>query len=299
MFDYNCGTNVSDLNNQSENYIDNILEATGLNWECEMSPIQYGAFGEHSTNKVQALFRSDTGDFIDVYRGRKPRNNRDIIGFINTLLSLADLKIEKVGSFGNETIWVSALLEETDVKKVGDIVKTRLFVTDTHMSNNGMKMKLHHYRLVCSNGMTQPVRLQNLTINHTANGVNRKVARQCLNLCVSGLERYQTIMEGLTEVPMSADTAMIQLIQAFGDPDKSIEKQPETVKSIFGLFDGKAQGSEMLSAYKTAYGLLQAVTEHYSHHTTVPSSLQRFQSLTTGTYYEKIKSFQKQLVRLV
>ena len=306
MLMLDVGTDVSKLNETSKHFVDEILDATGLNWNVKTSGILYGDFGQFGDNeggRIKALYREDTGELIDCYRAREPRQNKEIISFFVKLLSLADLKIERVGSFGNEFLWATAKLEDWSLQKiaVGDTTESSLLITDSHLSNNGMKMALYHTRLVCLNGATTKVKVKNLTINHTKEGVNHRVARECLNKVVSGLTRYKTLMEGLTETPMSADTAMLQLIQAFGDPTKSIEKQPDTVKSIFSLFDGKAQGAEMMTAYKTAYGLLQAVTEYYSHsrHTTVENSLRRFQSLTQGTYNEKIQKVQQQLVRLV
>lgn len=56
------------------------------------------------------------------------------------------------------------------------------------------------------------------------------------------------------------------LIANFGDSKKTLEDQPKIVKTALNLFMGQGKGSDMLTAYNTAYGLLQAVTKYNTHH---------------------------------
>jgi hypothetical protein len=106
------------------------------------------------------------------------------------------------------------------------------------------------------------------------------------------------IMERLTEVPMSIEECSLQLIAAFGDANKSFDDQPQTVKNALRLFEGQAKGADYITAYQTCYGALQAVTEHFNHHTKTQSLEAQFASVISGDYAKAMNRFEKQLVQV-
>jgi len=60
------------------------------------------------------------------------------------------------------------------------------------------------------------------------------------------------------------------LIKVFGDAEKPVEEQDNasarTMKKVLELFQGTGMGSDMRSANKTAWGLVNSVTEYMDHH---------------------------------
>jgi hypothetical protein len=100
----------------------------------------------------------------------------------------------------------------------------------------------------------------------------------------------------LAETQMTIEEATMHLINAFGDPLKKVEEQPKVVQTCLNLFRGQAKGSELLSAYNTAWGLLNSVTEYYNHHARVVDSQSHLNSLWMGGKAQKQQQFMNQLV---
>jgi hypothetical protein len=275
------------------------LQATKLDWELLSSPMHYGEFGEYESDK-RAVYRSDNKALIDIYSSRTPRSNGEIVSFMDKLLNLADLSMNELGSYGDGAfIYCSASLSseyDVNVRKVGDITKPRIVICDSHLVNEGMKIYVHFDRLVCTNGMSRKVSQKVGVINHVG-GINAKVARDVLTEALKIVNVKKEVSEFLADTQMTLKDAQVQLITAFGDPEKPISEQPSMVKTCLELFNGKGQGSEMLSAYGTAFGLLQSVTEFYSHLSPAKTEQSRFASVLSGDYAKNSSNFEKQLVR--
>jgi phage/plasmid-like protein (TIGR03299 family) len=291
-WNYGTGVNVEGLSTSE------MLTAANLDWNVKTSPLFFGEFGQHEVPGIKGLYREDTNDFIDTFSNREVRNNKQIVKFFENLLNLADLKIETLGHINSRVIYASARMSQydTNLKNVGDVTHQRIILTDSHQNNQGFRVYTHGTRLVCTNGMAQKVSQQVGIVSHTGT-LNKDKARLLLNAAVNTVKRQANVTEFLAEKAMTIQEAQLQLITAFGNPEKSIDEQPAMVKTCLELFDGKGQGSELLSAYGTAYGLLQSVTEWQSHHSTAKSQINRFESILSGTYATKAMAFEKQLVR--
>ena len=112
--------------------------------------------------------------------------------------------------------------------------------------------------------------VRNLENSIRLNHVNKTNISQQLSGSLNQLHKnfsvYQNTLTELTKVSLSKTEAQIMLIKEFGDSDKPINEQPQIVGTALQLFEGKGKGSEYLSAYNTAYGLLQSCTEYLNHH---------------------------------
>jgi phage/plasmid-like protein (TIGR03299 family) len=287
--------------------LDQQLKAAGLNWEVELSPIDYGQYNidgyrNYTTSKQLAAYRSDSGMFIDTYgERRKPFQNREIVETFYKFCANNNLQLNYLGYLDEgRTVYAASKLPteyNIDVRKVGDITESYLIMKESHCNGSGMVITLYMNRLVCTNGMTRPV-CKNKIIHHIGGYEKQEQhVTSTLDDAINELHRYKEIANGLAEVSMTKEEATLHLINAFGDPSKEVEEQPRVIQTCLKLFLGQAKGSDYLSAYNTAYGLLESVKEYQSWH-----SPQRggdnsvFNSLCYGSRAEKQNKMLNQLV---
>lgn len=280
--------------------IDQQLQAADLDWTVEMSGFRYGDRYQHRQSETQVAFRSDTGMFIDTYTNRQPWQNREIIENFHHFCSESDLdlKVENIGSLENgKRLFAAAKLPGvTDVKNVGDVTEWRLLLEDSHINGNGLQVSLFSNRLICTNGMRQTIRVGNKTVSHVGT-FNRDRINQLLEAAIVSVRQQEQEFEKLAEVTMSIEEATLQLVSAFGHATLPIDQQPQMIQTALKLFQGQAKGSDLLSAYKTAYGLLQSVTEYFNWHAPQRGTSQtQFASVLSGNRGQKMSQFERQLV---
>jgi hypothetical protein len=208
------------------------------------------------------------------------------------------LKIDRIGCLksGKELFAFTKLPIEIDVKQVGDITETHLMITESHECGRGLQIDLYFNRLVCTNGMTRPVRHRQQVINHVS-AYNSDRITGILTRAIATVKEYENVSNRLADVTLTRQEAELHLIKAFGDPDKTPNEQPKIVQTCLKLFLGEGKGSDLLSAYNTAYGLLESVKEYINWHSPVRGSLETaFSSLCYGNRKQKQDAFLQQLV---
>lgn len=287
------GINVSDDMSLSEQ-----LSAAGLNWQVETSDIRYGQ-GYQSEYK-RAIYRSDNGMLLDCCGSNwMPYQNSEILETFHKFCEGTELKIDHLGFLEDgRIIFASADLPKTlDVKGVGDIVKSRILLFNYHKVGYGLQAKIQLERLVCTNGMTQNVHLNGRTMSHIGAFSENRVL-SLLERCYRQIEDFGKDAEVLANNPMTEPQAMLILISQFGDARLPVNDQPAIVRTCFDLFCGKALGSDMLSAYATAWGLLNCVTEYFNHRARVRGGdASHLNSLWLGSKAAKQRSFQQVLMQ--
>lgn len=280
------------------------LELAGLNWEVATSPISYGCDFQHNTidgEYRKAIYRSDTGMLLDVGGKQwRPFQNRDIVSAFHNFCEKAGLQMNHLGSLEDgRTIFASANLpSEINVRQVGDIVRARVILINYHKVGFGLSIRLQMERLVCLNGMAQPVRIGNRVVTHVGNFDSTKIV-QILEGCQQNFADFGRDAEKLAAKSMSMEEAHLILIKEFGDPSKGLHEQPAIVQTCLRLFDGGGRGSDMLSSYNTAWGLLNSITEFYNHHSQIRGgTATHLNSLLLGSKAQKQLSFQQRLLAI-
>ena len=294
--DFTRGTSVSVQGLSVEEQ----LKATGLNWIVKLSPVEYTTSDERKrAGKHQVAYRSDTGELLDIYKNRQPWQNHEVVEAFNAFADNAGLKLDRLGSLkdGLHIYAISKLPVELCPKgEHEDRTEAYLMLEDSHANGCGMTAALYENRLVCTNGMRKKVKTTLRFIPHTSAFDKSKVAN-IFDAAMVALKDRQKEIDTLAEKAIDQAEATLQLIAAFGDPKKAVEDQPSIVQSCLALFNGAAKGSEMLSAYNTAYGLLHSVTEYYNHHCGYSRGPENeFQSIISGSRAKAMDKFQKQLV---
>lgn len=280
--------------------LDEQLSAAGLNWEVVTSGFRYGDRYQFRETSTQIAFRSDNGMFLDVYTHRQPWQNREIIQHFHDFCdeSDLDLQVDCIGSLQDgKSIFAAAKMPiVTDIKHSGDTTEWWLMLKDSHLNGKGLQVSLYANRMICTNGMHELVRQNNQVIAHLG-AFNRERISSVLQAAIDTLRAKEERHENLANTQMSVEEATLQLIAAFGEVGKPVDEQPKLIQTALRLFQGQARGSEYLSVYNTAYGLLQSVTEYFNWHAPNRGTNQsQFQSVLSGSRGQKMQQFERQLV---
>jgi hypothetical protein len=280
--------------------MDEQLEAAGLNWEVLTSGFRYGDRYQFRQTETKVAFRSDNGTFIDTYTSRQPWQNRDIIQHFHDFCTESELGLEvsHIGSLQDgKLIYAAAKLPNvTDIRNTGDITEWWLLLKDSHLNGQGLQISLYANRMICTNGLHELIRQGNQVIAHLGS-FNRERINGVLAAAIATLQQKEEQHEQLAAITMTVEEATLQLLNAFGEPGKPVEEQPKLIQTALKLFQGQAKGSEYLSAYQTAYGLLQSVTEYFNWHAPNRGGSQgAFQSVLSGTRGQRMQQFERQLV---
>lgn len=275
------------------------LEEAGLNWEVATSEIKYGKFFPYQSDFKKAVYRTDNGKLLDTCgKNWKPYQNKELIETFHRFCENTNLQIDHLGSLeGGRVIFAKAELPiEIDVAKVGDIVRGRILLFNYHKVGFGLNIRVQFERLICTNGMTLPVKAGNKVINHVSAFDSSKVER-ILESAFDSAKNFEQNADLLAKTQISYQQAVLLLINEFGNPKLPINQQPSIVESCLRLFSGRAQGSDMLSAYNTMWGLLNAVTEFFNHRSQIRGGIDtHLNSLLLGNKANKQNNFYQQLV---
>jgi phage/plasmid-like protein (TIGR03299 family) len=279
--------------------VDQQLKTAGLDWQVNLSPVFYGDEKQHKA-PVIAAYRSDNNAFFDIYTKRKPWQNAEIVETFNRFCDGANLPISYLGNLdGGRILYAAAKLPEmiAPAQSVGDLTEGYLLLEDSHLNGRGLSISIYANRLVCTNGMKRPVRLGQKIISHVGQ-FNPSRVHGILTAARETLQQEQKQMTDLATVTIDKAEATLQLIAAFGEAGKPVHEQPRIVQTCLKLFNGAGMGSGELSAFNTAYGLLQSVTEYYNHHAVKRgTTAQQFQSLLCGSRAQQMQRFERQVVR--
>lgn len=290
------GHDVSDCGS-----VDEQIAAAGLDWHIELSPVAFGEDFSHQSSAFKAAYRSDTNKLIDIYGPRrKPFDNRKIVEHFNQFCESSDLSLSRLGCLngGTDVVAVAPLKWEMDVKAIGDVTKAYVVLRESHLCGHSLTLVPYTERLVCMNGMTIFRREAQLKISHFAANNVSKIDGLLEQIRVS-LTNYRDESEHLANTELTDAEAQMQLIAAFGEPGKVFQDQPKPVKLAYQLYMGQGLGSSSLSAYNTAYGLLESVKEAQGWHgfrSSYSSVESRFGAIAFGGRNQKIQKFRQQLV---
>lgn len=284
---------------------DDQLVKAGLNWRVETSPIKYGNEfqyisgvsndGSKLEGKAVAAYRSDTGELIDVYYNRQPWQNDQILGHFHEFCVNAQLEIDHLGYVANSIMASAKLPYVFDCKQVGDVSEYYILLTDSHKNGRGLSIALFENRLVCTNGMKRKVQVGNHVIRHVG-GMNKDRIEKVFAATLVNAKQRAGVLESLAEVSLSESEATLHIIKAFGDPTLPIHSQPKEVQTILRLYKGNGKASELPTAFNTAYGLLQSVTEYFNWQQKGSFGSRAFASVLDGTHNSKMSRFENQIV---
>lgn len=245
-----------------------IVQAAKLDWDVDVAQRYFDYKGiHHKVPGKMSVINCDTMQELSTCSSNwTPVQNAEMIELAYDSFFLAGIQITHAGSFDNnrQIAIVGDLKTQIDIGgNVGDIIAAKVIITGSHVVGTGHAVYLYCERLVCTNGQTTKVRLGTKIIRHSPQAVTEL---ESAILSVGNLiNKYQERGNRLAQVTIGTEEAIVILIDAFGIPGEPVEQQPKIVQTVLELFTNSATGGHLSSAFQTAWGLLQSVTEYYSH----------------------------------
>lgn len=261
--------------------IDVWAKAAGLSHTVERSTVQYQADGillSHASKDV--LYRSDTRAPLGVvstdYNIVQPA---DVLDFFACLAKNNHFELETAGSLsGGKRIWAMAKVNDGATIIGQDVVKPYVLLATSYDSTLATTARFTSVRVVCSNtlGYASAESGDTVRINHSK-AFSAKDAALDLGIAINGFEKFLIDSRRLakqqvnstfavqflkTLLPISMSTKTVNGIKV--QEQVPVEKT-KAFQSIMALFNGQALGNELPEAEGTAWGLLNAVTEHVDH----------------------------------
>jgi phage/plasmid-like protein (TIGR03299 family) len=256
-------------------------KAASLSHTVERSTVQYQAGGvllPHAGRDV--LYRSDTNAPLGVvgkdYNIVQPA---DVLDFFARLAEYNNFELETAGALsGGKRIWAMAKVNDGATIVGQDVVKPYVLLATSYDGTLATTARFTSVRVVCSNtlGYASAESGDTVRINHSK-AFSAKDAALDLGIAINGFEKFLIDSRRLANQQVNSTFAVQFLktllpISMFTKTVNGIKVQEQVpvektkaFQSIMALFNGQAIGNELPEAEGTAWGLLNAVTEHVDH----------------------------------
>lgn len=256
--------------------------AAGLNWTAERAEVKFAVGDGFDADLMtfedkHVLFRSDTRKPLSVvsssYRIVQPA---DVLDFFRNMTERGHGKIETVGALSEgRRIWALARLGE-NARVMDDEVAPYLMLATSFDGSLATIAQFTSVRVVCNN--TLQASLQNgagqnrISVSHSA-FFNPASVKSDLGLRVEAWEKFVADANTMAARKLSdseADAYILDLFAPFAPA--GFDYTPETARRSKGyrrvmeLFAGGQIGAGQDAIDRSAWGMLNAVTEFIDHH---------------------------------
>ena len=246
-------------------------------------------------SRYRFLINDRTNEVFDIVgKNWTPHQVEDTLTTFQDWCNDTGLNMTHIGQLdGGRVIYALADYPET-IEFGEDTTIAKVLLSNFNKLGYSTRIDLFTYRLVCQNGLTVKSQTNSTRLNHASSLTEGDRLTTALDNLHHNFAKHKEQMRSLTQVTMTKAEAQMLLIKSFGNIDKDIDDQPRIVQTCLSLFDGKAKGSEFLSAYNTAYGLLQSCTEYLTHHSRKTST--HLSSVLYGSKHNQAEKITQSLV---
>lgn len=252
------------------------LTEAGMEFEILETTVQGQAIGNQmiSMPERKMLYRDDTLTPLAVVSSKyKVVQPREILYAQEELIEQLGFKMETAGVlFGGKKFWSMSRTNFSDEVLAGDKVGQYLLLTTACDGSLATTAKFTSVRVVCNNTLTMSLGGESnkttVKIPHSAQFDMGRVKAE-LGLAGESWNKFIGDMRTLSDKKMTKSQAINFLIELVGDPTKSLEDQSQgsakLMTHMFNLWNSDSIGNELVG--HTRWGMLNAVTEYYDHHT--------------------------------
>jgi phage/plasmid-like protein (TIGR03299 family) len=271
------------------------VEEAGFNFEINDAIVQ--AKAQNSGNIItfpekKLLYRSDTLAPLSVVGSKyKVVQPGEVLEFFEDLVEAGGFQLETAGVlFGGKRFFALAKVAEEQAVMKGDHVKGYLLLSTSCDGSLATTAQFTSVRVVCNNTLSYALKSHDgseqsrFKIPHSAT-FDPSVVKDQLGLSQNSFNMFMEDMRLLASKPLSKKDEIDFLIDLFGNPQVSLEDQEggpaKLMKQVHALYAGTGMGST--AAGRTAWGMLNAVTEYTDHHTGHKTDDARIDSAWFGT----------------
>ena len=283
--------------------IEQWTEAAGMQWKIQRSKVRYFADRE-GTQQMEwpaqnVLFRSDTKAPLGLVSPKfKVVQPQEVLEFFRDLVDDSGFTLETAGTlFGGRRFWALANIGESAIiANAADLVGGYLLLCTAADGTLATTARFTTVRVVCNNTLSMSLNgksKQETTLSHRSKFDAGRFKDE-LGIAHGSFGSFIKEMRHLAEVPLrheGADLLTKKLLAPAGLDTEDIMMMDEAseklqaskgYQNIMGLFEGAGSGAKMLGVKDTAWGWLNAVTEHVDHHARAMSLDKRLDSAWFG-----------------
>lgn len=245
----------------------------GMDFEVFESVISYQSMGgTHQFPDRKALFRSDTKDALSIvgadYHVVQPGQ---ILDFFEDVTKLNGFQMSAAGTlFGGKRFWATAEVGKNFKAVDGDEINGYLLLVTSVDGTLSTQARFVAERVVCNNTLTIALgeKSKRAVSQKHSSEWNPEAFKIDLGILDAGWGKFNADIKKLTERKVSDAFARNYFSQKFFDKEKLAADQGigaiKKVNTLMELYKGGA-GAEF--SYGTAYGMLNATTELFTHGT--------------------------------
>lgn len=264
-------------------------EASGLNFELDMVPVQNGTI---TVPKRKIVYRKDTEVGLSVVSDNyKLVQPIEVLNFFAGYVEGA-AKLETAGVLHDgKRYWAMAKLDgEIDI--AGDISKPYILLSSSCDGSLATQARLTTVRVVCNNTLSMATQGRaDVVVRHNSVFDAEKTKLQ-LEGVYESLAAHSQAMKALARIKLSDKKAEEFLSKIFGNEERQLGRQPARVME---LFKGDGLGADLESSKGTAFGLLNAFTQYSDWEAGRNQSNRLFSSWFGGNSDRKIEIANKLL----
>jgi len=233
-----------------------------------LSPTDYVGNLQTVDDKV-VLFRNDTfaplGVVSDSYKVVQPA---EVLEFFREWADKGGVTIESAGVlFGGKRYFATAkLADAVSVDGGRDKVVPYALLSTSADGSLATECRWTTVRTVCNNTLSIALKGKSaFKVSHRS-VFNPDDARDAVEAANEEFQSFMTMARDLARVKMEQDIAEAMTVKLLAKASEEVARESAAFGKIMALFNGEAKGSNFETAHETAWGWLNAVTEHFDHH---------------------------------
>ena len=266
--------------------------AAGMDWKINRSRVRFGAEDNPQIfDDKHVLFRSDTKAPLGIVSPNfKIVNPKDVLEFFRDLTESAGMVLETAGTiFGGKRFWALANIGESAVIGSADVVGGYLLLSTGADGTIATTAKFTSVRVVCNNTLSMALNGKNkrdIAITHRT-AFNPASMKDRLGLAHGEFSVFINAMRDLSKKTVTAKDAEMLTLSLVAPEEKDDKGTAKTIASkpfqnIMALFNGAGKGATLQGSENTAWGWVNAITEHVDHHARAQTADSRMNSAFFG-----------------
>lgn len=195
----------------------------------------------------------------------------EILEFYRDLTEVGGFELETAGVLREvRKLWALARTGQTATLKGKDQVEGYLLLATACDGTLATTAQFTSVRVVCNNTLQ-------IALGDNAGAV--KVPHRCefspdavkqrLEITIAPWKRFVAAMKDLAACPVDPDSVegLLRRVLIYpGQPGKAPLVNEHAIRTVHALYDGAGRGAHLPSSRRTAWGLLNSVTEYVDHH---------------------------------
>ncbi|GLQ87239.1 DUF932 domain-containing protein [Dyella flagellata] len=257
----------------------------GMDWQIETADVQFiagrpfpGSLQTYRDQKV--LYRSDTKEPLSVVSKRfKVVQPTEILEFYRDLTEIGGYEMETAGVLKEgRKLWALARTGQSVTLKGGDLVNGYLLLATACDGTLATTAQFTSMRVVCNN--TLDIALHDgegaVKVPHHST-FDAQMVKQQLGIAITQWSSFSDHIKELADCRVAEKMVEDFLTKVFAYSHSSTELpgsafNEHAAQKVLALYTGQGKGSGLSSAKRTAWGLLNSVTEYVDHHRRTRSS---------------------------